>query len=70
MHKIRKKILTDEAQQPVAVQIDYDDWLKIERSLNLQDQETKTTDLSRYSGVISLTEEPLAYQPRVRNEWS
>ena len=69
MQRIRKKIVTDEAQQPVAVQIDYADWLKIERSLNLP-QEDKVTDLSRYSGVISLTEEPLAYQARVRNEWS
>ena len=69
MQRIRKKIVTDEAQQPVAVQIDYADWLKIERSLDLP-QEDEVTDLSRYSGVISLTEEPLAYQARVRNEWS
>ena len=69
MQRIRKKIVTDEAQQPVAVQIDYADWLKIERSLNLP-QEDEVTDLSPYNGVISLTEEPLAYQARVRNEWS
>ena len=53
------------AKQPIAVQIDYADWLKIERSLNLP-QEDEATDLSWYSGVISLTEEPLAYQARVR----
>ena len=69
MQRIRKKIVTDEAQQPIAVQIDYADWLKIERSLNLP-QEEEVTDLSCYNGVISLTEEPLAYQARVRNEWS
>jgi hypothetical protein len=69
MQRIRKKIVTDEAQQPIAVQIDYADWLKIERSLNLP-QEDEVTDLSPYNGVISLTEEPLAYQARVRNEWS
>ena len=68
MQRIRKKIITDEAKQPIAVQIDYTDWLKIERSLNLP-QDDELTDLSRYSGVISLTEEPLAYQARVRNEW-
>jgi hypothetical protein len=68
MQRIRKKIVTDEAKQPIAVQIDYTDWLKIERSLHLP-QEDKVTDLSRYNGVISLTEEPLAYQARVRNEW-
>ena len=67
---IRKKIVTDEAQQPVAVQIDYADWLKIESMLNLRSERVKTRDLSRYAGVISLTEEPLNYQARVRNEWS
>ena len=69
MQRIRKKIVTDEEMQPIAVQIDYTDWLKIERSLNLP-REDEATDLSRYSGVISLTEEPLAYQARIRSEWS
>lgn len=70
MRGIRKKIVTDDAQQPVAVQIDYADWLRIERMLNLRSERVKTSDLSRYAGVISLTEEPLNYQARVRNEWS
>jgi hypothetical protein len=70
MRGIRKKIITDEAQQPVAVQIDYSDWLKIERMLNLAPTEGVATNLWRYHGVLSLTEEPLAYQARVRNEWS
>jgi hypothetical protein len=69
MQRIRKKILTDEAKQPIAVQIDYTDWLKIERALDLA-QEDEPIDLSRYSGVISLIEEPLAYRARVRGEWS
>jgi len=70
MHKIRKRILTDDAQQPIAVQIDYADWLQIERSLNLEDGEVRISDLSRFDGVIPLTEDPLAFQLRVRNEWS
>jgi hypothetical protein len=70
MRGIRKKIVIDEAQHPVAVQIDYSDWLRIERMFNLQDTEIKVTDLFRYYGVVPLTEEPLAYQARVRNEWS
>jgi hypothetical protein len=28
-----------------------------------------TVDLGRYSGVLKLTEDPLAYQERLRNEW-
>ena len=69
MQRIRKKILTDAAQRPVAVEIDYEDWLEIERTLGAV-AEPRTTDLARYHGIVSLTEEPLAYQTRVRNEWS
>jgi len=70
MYKIEKKILTDESQRPVAVQIDYSDWLEIERRLNLHAEEARSTDLSSYEGVIQLTEEPLGYQSRIRKEWS
>lgn len=70
MLKIRKKILTDETERPVAVQIDYSDWLEIERSLDLRNGETRNTDLSAYEGVVTLTEEPLKYQVRIRQEWS
>ena len=70
MHKIGKKILRDESQRPVAVQIDYSDWLEIERRLNLRSEEARSTDLSSYEGVIQLTEEPLVYQSRIRQEWS
>ena len=70
MHKIRKKILTDKAERPIAVQIEYTDWLEIERTLNLQGEDPRNTDLSSYEGIISLTEEPLGYQSRIRQEWS
>ena len=70
MHKIGKKILKDESQRPVAVQIDYSDWLEIERRLNLRSEEAPSADLSSYDGVITLTEEPLGYQSRIRQEWS
>ena len=71
MSKIRKKIVTDEAHRPLAVQIDYNDWLIIERSLGLFDDDVaRVTDLSRYHGLISLTEDPLVYRARIRNEWS
>jgi len=70
MRKIRKKILTDGAERPIAVQIEYTDWLEIERSLNLLGEDTSNTDLSSYEGVITLTEDPLGYQSRIRQEWS
>jgi hypothetical protein len=70
MRKIRKKILTDKTDRPIAVQIEYTDWLEIERTLNLQGDDPRNTDLSCYEGIISLTEEPLGYQSRIRQEWS
>jgi hypothetical protein len=70
MRIIKKKILTDSSERPIAVQIDYSDWLEIERSLKLQSHETLDTDLSRYEGTITLTEDPLEYQLRIRQEWS
>jgi hypothetical protein len=36
MRPIHKKILTDDAMRPLAIQIDYADWLEIERLLNAQ----------------------------------
>jgi hypothetical protein len=70
MRKIRKKILTDSAEKPIAVQIEYTDWLEIERFLNLEGEDVSNTDLSSYQGVITLTEDPLEYQSRIRQEWS
>jgi len=29
----------------------------------------QTTDLNRFAGTISLTEEPLEFQKRIRGEW-
>ena len=53
------------------MQIDYSDWLEIERSLNLQGEEDiRNTDLSAHEGVISLTEEPLGYHSRIQQDWS
>ena len=70
MRKIDKKILRDQSQRPVAVQIEYSDWLEIERRLNLRGEEALNTDLSQYEGSITLTEDPLGYQSRIRQEWS
>ncbi len=66
--KIKKKILTDENNEPVAVQIDYKDWLEFEKILNLQS--AKTVDLSEFSGSISLTVDPLEFQKKIRDEWN
>ena len=70
MRTIRKKIVTDESSRPVAVQIDWADWLEIEKSLSPSTVKALTASLARYAGSISLTEDPLAFQERLRGEWS
>ncbi len=70
MDAIRKKIVTDEESRPVAVQIDYADWLEIEELLRRYGEQPRTPDLSRYAGSIQLTEDPLAYQSRMRGDWA
>ena len=68
MLPFRKKILTDETMRPIAVQIDYQDWQKIEKLLeSYQIQQPRS--INQVSGSIQLTEDPLQYQQRIRNEW-
>ncbi|HMM43499.1 MAG TPA: hypothetical protein PKA95_16525 [Thermomicrobiales bacterium] len=66
---VRKKIVTDEDHNPIAVQIDYEDWLEIERMLGVRSEEELATDLSEFKGTLKLTEDPLEYQRRIRDEW-
>jgi hypothetical protein len=76
MRPIRKRVLTDESMQPVAVQIEYADWLEIERLLGLNGSAPKNgsaaqaaPDLNRFAGSLKLPEDPLDYQRRSREEW-
>jgi hypothetical protein len=65
--KIKKKILTDENNEPVAVQIDYEDWLKFEKIL---EKSIEQEDISEFSGKINLKEDPLEFQKKIRDEWN
>jgi hypothetical protein len=62
------KIVTDEKMHPIAVQIDYNDWLKIQSLLEKFEPKEKKR-LDKYAGSIKLNEDPLNYQKRMRNEW-
>ncbi|MFH1108953.1 MAG: hypothetical protein V1790_07150 [Planctomycetota bacterium] len=66
MDEIRKRIVTDEHMRPVAVQIDYDDWVKIERALEQSPKENGPTDLSRHIGRLRWPIDGLEYQRQVR----
>lgn len=76
MQAIKKQIVTDEAFNPVAVIIDYQDWQRIETILkraeqeNLLEEEVDTSGvLMSYAGRVPLTVDPLDYQRTVRDEW-
>jgi len=70
MHRIRKHIVTDEDNHPVAVQIDYEDWRRIEDALCRAGNAKPPTDLSRHIGKLDWPVDGLEYQGKVRSEWS
>ena len=53
---------------PIAVQIEYSDWLEIQKILK-QIKFDKSKNLAKFAGSINLTEDPLDYQKRIREEW-
>ena len=78
---IHKKIVTDEDHRPVAVQIDYDDWLRIERALDLEtpDAEQASDTPAEREDLGALLDaskgiweggDGLEYQRRIRAEWT
>lgn len=68
MKNIKKNIVTDEALHPIAVQIDYSDWLELERELHLTEGAT-LSEILQHCGTIHLTVDPLEYQKNIRGEW-
>ena len=60
--------MTDDDNRPVAVQIDYQDWLKIEHKLI--EAARKPVNVDRYRGVLALREDGVAFQRRIRDEWA
>lgn len=78
MRPIEKKIVTDEQGQPVAVQIDYADWLAIERQLREEtpapEEDVSMSELP-FDQLLESTQgiwtqgDGLEYQRRIRAEW-
>ncbi|MGQ0677458.1 MAG: hypothetical protein ACT4N4_15415 [Rhodospirillales bacterium] len=69
-----KKIIRDKKKRPVAVQISYRDWIKIERKLGSRRARMKkkgatAKDLEAFRGALKLDVDPLDYQARMRAEW-
>lgn len=68
MSTIRKKIVKDENNHPLEVIINYQDWKEIEKRLKKQ-PEIRKPNWEKYIGSIRLTEDPVKYQRKIRNEW-
>lgn len=76
MKPIRKKLVMDEDHRPVAVQIDYEDWLEIEQRLGLKAPEAATQDQPTLEEMAAAVRphwtggDGLDYQRRIREEWT
>lgn len=77
MLDVKKRIVTDEEGQPVAVQVDYKDWLEIERRLKQSTLEN-TPETGEQPSLEELSKEirsywkggdDLEFQRRIRAEW-
>ncbi len=66
---IHKKIVLDKNNKPSEVIISYDEWEKIEELLANQQKNMQKKNLSKYSGILHLEEDPLNFQRRIRSEW-
>ncbi len=66
---IRKKIVFDENNNPVEVIISYAEWEKIEKIIGKVISPATPEILNRAAGTLTLREDPLEYQRRLRNEW-
>ncbi len=69
MNEIHKKIVFDENNKPTEVIISYDEWIEVEKIISFAAKQMTRKKLYKYSGIITLEEDPLEYQKRIRNEW-
>lgn len=70
MNTIHKQLVTDEEGRPVGVLIPYEEWLRIEQQLSGAVMSNGDEQLRRHEGTIRLSEDPVAYQRRLRDEWT
>ena len=67
MSTIHKQLVTNEEGRPVGLLIPYEEWLRIEQQLWDAAAANGIEQLRRHEGVIRLSEDPVAYQRRLRD---
>jgi len=70
MDAIHKQLVTDEEGRPVGVLIPYEEWLRIEQQLGDSAGANGIEQFRRHEGGIRLSEDPVVYQRRLRDEWA
>ena len=69
MKIVSKRILSDESGRPVAVQMDYEEFLRLERAVEGIEPEDAHTQMMSVFGTVDWGEDGLEYQSRLRGEW-
>jgi hypothetical protein len=64
---ISEVVIEEETEDSIT--ISKKSWHKIEKVLTKTQKNLKINDLKRFIGKIHLSEEPLEFQKRIRNEW-
>lgn len=70
MEPVRKKVITDPQNRPIAVEVNYEDWVRIEMVLFGDSTNGRETDLSRHVGKVDWPVDGVEYQRTLRGEWS
>ena len=68
MSAIHKQLVTDEEGRPVGVLIPYEEWLRIDHQLSGTAAAHGIEQLQRHEDMIHLSEDPVVYQRRLRDE--
>lgn len=65
---IPKRYLTDENHNPVAVVIDYAEWLRIEKQLG-ESSDERSRKLASLAGSMNFPMDGMEFQKMMRSEW-
>lgn len=67
MLAVQHQLVLDEESRPIAVIIPFREWVKLQETLPAPPE--PLVDLNEFAGCLSLGEEPVAFQRRLRDEW-
>ncbi len=69
MKIVSKRILSDENGRPIAVQMDYDEFVRFEKAVESVEPRDAYERMMSAVGTVKWDEDPVEYQRRLRDEW-